>query len=41
MTGRNAEILKGQIDRLKKESEILDVLKKETEEAAKLVRWTT
>lgn len=36
MTGRNAEILKGQIDRLKKESEILDVLKKETEEAARL-----
>lgn len=38
MTGRNAEILKGQIDRLKKESEILDVLKKETEEAARLKR---
>lgn len=38
MTGRNAEILEGQIDRLKKESEILDVLKKETEEAARLKR---
>lgn len=38
MTGRNVEILKGQIDRLKKESEILDVLKKEVEEADRLKR---
>lgn len=38
MTGRNAEILKGQIERLQKESEILDVLKKEVEEADRLKR---
>lgn len=38
MTGRNAEILKGQIERLQKESEILDVLKKEVVEADKLKR---
>lgn len=38
MTGRNAEILKGQIERLQKESEVLDVLKKEVEEADKLKR---